>query len=110
MRHRRKPYRALEARVGTMERLDEPAASLELVTAFDVICQAERDATEHIFRSIGGALVRGGLFALRESAMDIAAGAHDRAVGIRHRFTKPQLHQSLIAAGFEPLRVTYVNT
>jgi hypothetical protein len=47
---------------------------------------------------------------LREPAMAMASGAHDRAVGIRHRFTTRELQGILGSAGMEPLRITYVNS
>ena len=103
-------HKGLDVRLGTMERLEERPGSFDLVTTFDVICQADRTHAEHIFRGIADALAPGGLLALRESAMPIAAGAHDRAVGIRHRFTRADLGSLLTRVGLEPLRLTYVNS
>jgi SAM-dependent methyltransferase len=102
--------RGLDVRLGTMERIEEAAGSLDLVTTVDVVCQAEGTQTEQIFRGIARVLAPGGLFALREPAMPVAAGAHDRAVGIRHRFTTREIRDMLAATGFEPLRVTYINS
>ena len=102
--------KGLNARLGTMEQIDERAGSMDLATMFDVVCQAEFNRVEQIFRGIARVLAPGGMFMLREPAMRMAAGAHDRAVGIRHRFTTRELHRALNNAGLEPLRVTYVNS
>ena len=37
-------------------------------------------------------------------------GSHDRAVGILHRVTAPDVRHCLEEAGFEPLRIAYLNT
>jgi SAM-dependent methyltransferase len=102
--------RGLNCTVADMLAMQEPAASADLVTLFDVLTQAESKDTERILSGIANVLAPNGLLAFRETAMPIAAGAHDRAVGILQRFTKPELVSMLRRTGFEPLRVSYVNT
>lgn len=102
--------KGLNCAVASMLDLNEPPASLELVTLFDVLTQAEGRDLDRILSGIAEALAPGGLLAFRETAMPMAAGAHDRAVGVLHRFTKPGLVSMLKRAGFEPQRVTYVNS
>ena len=46
----------------------------------------------------------------REPAMPVARGWHDQAVNIQQRFTRSSLDSLLRAAGFAPLRITYLNT
>jgi hypothetical protein len=42
--------------------------------------------------------------------MPVAGGAHDRAVNVHHRFTRPEVAGLLAEAGLTPLRLTYLNT
>ena len=102
--------RGLQCAEGNMLELTERSGSLDLVPLFDALTQAESRDTERILSGIAKTLAAGGLLAFRETAMPIAAGAHDRAVGVLHRFTKPGLLALLRRTGFEPLRVTYGNT
>jgi SAM-dependent methyltransferase len=102
--------KGLDVVLGDMFNLQQPAASLDVLTMFDVLYHAEPDDTVPILRGMASALKPGGLIAFREPAMDIARGWHDRAVNGRQRFTTGGIARSLRDAGFEPLRVTYLNT
>lgn len=102
--------KGLNCTLGSMSELHVPPASFDLMTMFDVLTQAEPEENIGILTSIAEGLAVGGLLAFRESAMRIAGGAHDRAVGIRQRFTKREIVTLLTRTGLEPLRVTYVNT
>jgi predicted TPR repeat methyltransferase len=82
----------------------------DLVTMFDVLNQADPGDVVPILSGIHAVLGPGGLLAFREPAMPIAGGAHDRAVGIQQRFTRDAVGGALRHAGFEPLRITYLNT
>jgi len=77
---------------------------------FDVLNQAMPDRHVPILRGMADALRPGGIIAFREPAMSVARGWHDTAVNIQKRFDKPGLTSLLRAAGFEPLRITYLNT
>ena len=102
--------RGLDVSLGTMTDLHEPPASIDVLTMFDVLYHADPPETVPILQGMARAVTPGGLIAFREPAMDIARGSHDRAVNGRQRFTRPGITASLRAAGFEPLRVTYLNT
>ena len=102
--------KGLQARLGSMADLRVQAGSLDLVTMFDVLTQASPEETDRVLAGIATALKPGGLLAVREPAMAIAAGAHDRAVNICVRFTRASLRGALRRTGFEPLRITYMNT
>jgi len=102
--------KGLDVSLGSMEELGQPRTSLDLLTMFDVLCQAEPDQHVGILRGIADVLRPGGIIAFREPAMTIARGWHDTAVNIRKRFDKPGLAVLLRDAGFEPLRITYMNT
>ena len=102
--------RGLHVSLGSMQQLHAAAASLDLVTLFDVLTQAERAEAPGTLVRIAEALAPGGLLAFREPAMPVAGGAHDRAVNVHHRFTRPEVAGLLAEAGLTPLRLTYLNT
>ena len=102
--------KGLECGLAGMLDFEAPPASLDLVTLFDVLTQVDRDQFPLVLSRIATALVPGGLLAFREPALPIARGAHDRAVNIHHRFKASEVGALLDNAGFEPLRVTYLNT
>jgi 2-polyprenyl-3-methyl-5-hydroxy-6-metoxy-1,4-benzoquinol methylase len=102
--------KGLNVSVASMSRLNVPAAAFDLVTIFDVVDQAEAAETPAIMAGIAEALAPGGLLAIREPAMPMAAGAHDVAVHVRQRFTIASLSSVLNAAGLDVLRITYLNT
>lgn len=95
---------------GSMSDLSTVRAPFDLVTMFDVLSQADPAEARPVLAGIHEALAPGGLLVLREPAMAIAAGAHDRAVGVRQRFTRDGIRAAIVKAGFEPLRITYLNT
>jgi SAM-dependent methyltransferase len=102
--------RGLECAPGSLTELHAADQTLDLITTFDVLTQAAREEHDGIVQGMRRALAPGGLVAFREPAMRIARGAHDRAVNIRHRYSRPELLALLRRNGFEPLRVTYLNT
>lgn len=102
--------KGLDVSAGTMSDLRQPPASLDLLTMFDVLYHVEPHDTVQTLRGMADAIRPGGLIAFREPAMDIARGWHDRAVNGRQRFTTTGIAASLRAAGFDPLRVTYLNS
>ena len=102
--------KGLEAELGSMADLRASAGSLDLVTLFDVLTQGDPEDSEGTLRRVHRALRVGGILAFRDPALAIARGAHDPAAGVRFRFSKPEVLSLLRATGFEPLRVTYLNT
>lgn len=102
--------KGLACTLGTMSDLSGLPAPFDLVTMFDVLYQADPAETDAVLSGIVRVLAPGGLLVFREPAMPIAAGAHDRAVGVRQRFTKPGVASMLERAGLEPQRITYLNT
>lgn len=102
--------RGLECSLGNMLDFEAPAASLDLVTFFDVATHLGRGRFPDVLSRIADVLTPGGVLAFREPAMPMARGSHDRAVDVRHRFTAPDVRRCLEEAGFEPLRITYLNT
>lgn len=85
-------------------------ASFDLAVSFDVLCeQAVRDDGVAL-RALQRVLAPGGRLVLRLPAYDWLRGQHDRAVHIRHRYTRSELAARLNAAGFEVERLSYANT
>jgi len=102
--------KGLHAGPGSMSELGAAPSSLDLVTLFDVLSQADRHESPGTLARIHEALAPGGLVAFREPAMHIARGAHERAVNVRHRYSRLEIASLLTGAGFDPLRITYLNT
>ena len=95
---------------GSMTDLGGVPGPFDVVTMFDVLNQAAPAEVPAILAAIRTLLAPDGVLFFREPAMPIAGGAHDRAVGIRQRFTRAGVEAVLTQAGFEPLRITYLNT
>ena len=102
--------RGLECGPGSMLAFEAHPATLDLITLFDVFTQVDRDMCPAALPRIAEALVPGGLLAFRDPALPVARGAHDRAASIQYRFAAPEVGALLNHAGFEPLRITYLNT
>jgi SAM-dependent methyltransferase len=102
--------KGLRAELGSMLDVRAAAASLDLVTMFEVLTQVDSQDMDRVLSGIAKAVKPGGLIAFREPGMPVARGAHDRAVNIRQRLTTRGVRDALVGAGFEPLRVTYMNT
>ena len=102
--------RGLDCSLGNMLDFEAHPASLDLITFFDVATHLSRDRFPAALSHMADALAPGGLLAFREPAMPIARGSHDHAVGILHRFTASDVRQCLEEAGFETLRITYLNS
>jgi SAM-dependent methyltransferase len=84
--------------------------AFDLVTCFDVIYQLDSDSARRAAEEMQRVLKPGGLLFIREPAYDWMRGAHDIAVGTRHRFTLSEMKKLLASAGLAPRRATYANT
>ena len=93
--------KGLDVSSGSMEELGQPRTSLDLLTMFDVLCQAEPDQHVKILSGMADTLRPGGIIAFREPAMAVARGWHDLAVNIRKRFDRVGTEALLRAAGCE---------
>jgi ubiquinone/menaquinone biosynthesis C-methylase UbiE len=87
-----------------------PSGSFDLVTSFDVLYEkaviSDLVALTEFFRL----LHPGGLLLLRLPAYDWLRGRHDLTIHTARRYTTSQVTQLLKDSGFQPLRVSYVNT
>jgi len=86
------------------------ANSFSVLTSFDVLYH--RDVTEDwtALREFARVLRPGGWLLLRLPAHNWLRGAHDDAVQTRHRYNRQEVIGKLAATGFQPVRVTYVNS
>jgi SAM-dependent methyltransferase len=96
--------------VAGAEELPFAQEEFDLVTCFDVIYQLSPGQARKAVGEMRRVLKPGGRLFIREPAYDWMRGAHDLAVGTRHRFTRKELRQLLISEGLAPNRATYVNT
>jgi ubiquinone/menaquinone biosynthesis C-methylase UbiE len=86
-----------------------PAATLALVVALDVFDQRGVELAAALAESYR-VLAADGALVLRLSAHPRLFGAHDIAFHTGQRYTRQQLDDALVAAGFVVQRLTYANT
>ena len=96
--------------IASADSLPFAADEFDLVTCFDVIYQLGREEARTALGEMCRVLKPGGLLFIREPAYDWMRGAHDLAVGTRHRYTRSELRRLLASEGFTAKRATYVNT
>ncbi len=93
---------------GSVNRLPLADHNFDLVTSFDVLCCHGID--EHMALSeFVRVLKPGGRAMLRLPAYEWMRGAHDLAVNIAHRYTRDDIRQKLVQAGFEVEHVSHAN-
>jgi SAM-dependent methyltransferase len=95
--------------VASADLLPFTSEEFDLVTCFDVIYQLERDRARRAILEMSRVLRPGGWLFIREPAYEWMRGAHDKAVGTRHRYTKKELCRLLASENFRVERATYLN-
>jgi SAM-dependent methyltransferase len=83
--------------------------SFDAVTSFDVIYHSWVPDDAAAVAELVRVLRPGGLLLVRVPALKILWGAHDEAVGSRHRYTRSELVRLFEGAGLELQRSTYAN-
>jgi SAM-dependent methyltransferase len=96
--------------IAPIERLPFASDQFDLVTCFDVIYQLTNEDARKALSEMHRVLRPGGLLFMREPAYNWMRGAHDLAIGTRHRYTKTGLCAILQEQGFTIRRATYANT
>lgn len=96
--------------IASADSLPFSANEFDLVTCFDVIYQLDADSAAAAVAEAHRVLRPGGWLFIREPAYDWMRGAHDIAVGTRHRYTRSELKRLLVSNGFAISRATYLNT
>jgi SAM-dependent methyltransferase len=94
--------------VGSAYELPVPSASVGLITLFDTIEHVADDG--RVLRECRRALSGGGLLFISVPAYQFLYANNDRVAHHERRYTARQLRRKLLAAGFDPVQVTYFNT
>lgn len=86
------------------------SSSVDAITSFEVLYHAAVADDADAIREFARVLRPGGVVLLRLPAFEWLRSSHDAMVHTRHRYTSAEVRQKLVAAGLQPLRVTYANT
>jgi SAM-dependent methyltransferase len=97
-------------RVSVASAYDLPVAagSMDLITLFDTIEHVPDDA--RVLAQCRAALAPGGLLFLSVPAYQFLFANNDRVAHHQRRYTGGEVRRKLMAAGFDPVKVTYFNT
>lgn len=95
---------------GSILQLPFASGAFDLAMSFDVLQQFEPGVERRAFAELSRVLVRGGLLALRVSALQALHSRHSDFVCERQRYTRRRLRALAEEAGIRVLRCTYANT
>lgn len=84
--------------------------TFDVVTSFDVINYFDVGDDHAALSEFHRVLKKGGLLLLNLPAFDFLKSEHDDAVYTKHRYTRGEIKNKLIKAGFEVKKSTYWNT
>ena len=84
--------------------------AFDLVMSVDVLVHLPRGEEQAAARELARVTRRGGLIALRVSALDILRSRHGQFAHERQRFTRRRLTELMEAAGIRVLRCSYANS
>jgi SAM-dependent methyltransferase len=94
--------------VGSAYELPAADGSIDLITLFDTIEHVPDD--ERALREVRRALAPGGLVFISTPAYQFLYANNDRVAHHERRYTARQLRRKLLAAGLQPVKLTYFNT
>lgn len=83
--------------------------SFDLVTSFDMLQCLPDSAERMAFAEIRRVLRPGGHAVLNVAAMDVLWGNHSILAHEVRRYSRRRLRDRLVAAGLQPVRITYTN-
>lgn len=93
-----------------VEQLPFASSSFDLVVSFDVLYHQAVVNDVAALAEFHRVLRPGGLLMVRVPAYDWLRGVHDVVVHTRHRYSRAELVDKLVATGFVPRKATYVNS
>jgi len=96
--------------VGNLISLNLEKNSYDLITLFDVLNQIDLNLIPKVLNNIKESLTENGILVLREPAMKMAGGRHDLDVNIKFRLEKAEAIKLMEKAGFEILKISYINS
>lgn len=96
--------------VASIVALPFPDATFDLAVSLDVISDAGTGNDARALAELARVLRPGGRLCLNLPAYRWLAGEHDLAVETARRYTRGEVRDLLLAAGFVPERLTYWNT
>lgn len=83
--------------------------SFDIAISLDVLCHIDGDQDMKILSELYRVLNKNGLFLLHLPAYNFLQSTHDKAVKMKHRYTKNEVKKKLEQAGFIIERITYRN-
>jgi SAM-dependent methyltransferase len=82
-------------------------ASTDVIVSNDTLCSLNEDEVPSLMGQFFDVLRPGGLLILNVPALDAFRGIHDLSVGIRHRFSRSDLHKVVDLNTFHIVRELY---
>ena len=95
---------------GSIERIPFASDTFDAVVSFDVLYHQAVVNDVTALAELNRVLRPGGLLLVRVPAYDWLRCTHDVVVHTRHRYSEGELERKLLAAGFQPRKLTYVNS
>ncbi len=94
---------------GSIKAMPFAGRTFDLVNCTDVLYHREVGNDGAALREFSRVLTEDGLLYLREPAYNWLRGKHDTLVWTKWRYTRPELHAKVEAAGFDVLFCSYAN-
>jgi SAM-dependent methyltransferase len=82
-------------------------SKFDVIISNDTLCYLSADQQLAFIKNAYMRLNRGGLLLMNLPALAAFRGTHDRAVGILHRFNRPEMKALIQSIGFEALTLRY---
>ncbi|MBF0233851.1 MAG: class I SAM-dependent methyltransferase [Desulfamplus sp.] len=81
----------------------------DIVVSCDVLCQLAEGHDEATLEEFNRVLKPGGVLILNLPAFEALKSSHDKAVHIKHRYTRSEVTKKIKKAGFEVEKISYRN-